>query len=149
MKLRPFLQNSDMANKGAWKLGIPDFFWPQSFIYPYCRVGRIRPLANFEPFWYSRTFLKKFRKVENRAKKFPYFQAPKINCLRRDYPPLLVIFNSASVRVNYFLLLMVFLGKHAFFLWSKHEMFRWVGDIFGGIKMLTTYHRGYNSGQVL
>ena len=106
-------------------------------------------LANFEPFWYSRTFLKKFRKVENRAKKFPYFQAPKINCLRRDYPPLLVIFNSASVRVNYFLLLMVFLGKHAFFLWSKHEMFRWVGDIFGGIKMLTTYHRGYNSGQVL
>ena len=28
------------------------------------------PLANFEQFWYSRTFLKKFVKVENRAKKF-------------------------------------------------------------------------------
>ena len=40
-------------------------------------VGRIR-LANFEPFRYSNKFLKKFLKVENRAKKsgFPYFQSP-------------------------------------------------------------------------
>ena len=46
----------------------PTFFYPNFFTQIEKSV-ELGPLANFEQFWYPRTFLKKFPKVENRAKK--------------------------------------------------------------------------------
>ena len=48
---------------------IPNFSDPQVFLIHIVQKFEIGPLANFEPFWYTRTF-KKSLKVENRAKKF-------------------------------------------------------------------------------
>ena len=43
---------------------------PQMFFSQIEEQVKKGPLANFERFWYSRTFLKKFVKVPNQAKKF-------------------------------------------------------------------------------
>ena len=48
----------------------PTFSDPQIFFTQIEEQVELGPLANFGQFWYSRTFLKKFPKVENRAKKF-------------------------------------------------------------------------------
>ena len=46
------------------------FFLTPKCFFSDCKVDQKDPLANFERFWYSRTFLKKFLKVQNQAKKF-------------------------------------------------------------------------------
>ena len=55
---------------GSENKEFPTFSDPQVFFIQIVEEVELGPLANFESFWYSRTFLKKFLKVENWAKKF-------------------------------------------------------------------------------
>ena len=56
----------------------PTFSDPQLFFTQIEEKVELGPLANFEQFWYSRTFFKKFPKVENRAQKF--FTSVGVSC---------------------------------------------------------------------